>query len=98
MESRLINQFVIVRTQYGDAHAGLLVNKDGEGVGLNIAYRLCDWSRFNDQPDTLSGVAMFGVNPHSRVAGPVGYIELTDVIEVISCTSEAMATIKQASK
>lgn len=98
MESRLINQYVIVRTQYGDAHAGLLVDSDGEMVGLNDAYRLYAWKQLNDETGSMSGVAMFGVGAGSTIVGPVSYIELTGVVEIISCTAEAMAAIKQEAK
>ena len=85
--------FVIVRTYSAGVHAGELVKRDGKEVQLANARRIWRWYGAN----TLHEMSLAGLDTkQSRVSKPVASIVLTEVIEVIACTSEARAVIESA--
>jgi len=83
---------VIVRTYSAGVHFGYLVRRDGKEVDLVKSRRIWRWFGAN----TLSEIATSGLDPKaSRVAVPVT-ITLTEAIEVIDCTPEAVEKIEAA--
>ncbi|HZL00498.1 MAG TPA: hypothetical protein VFC47_11425 [Caulobacteraceae bacterium] len=83
---------VIVRTQSAGVHFGYLFKHRGKEVELVRSRRIWRWYGAN----TLSEIATAGLDvARSRVAAPVSII-LTEVIEIISCTPEAVAKIEAA--
>jgi len=83
---------VIVRTYSAGAHFGYLARRDGKEVDLQGSRRLWRWYG----AWTLSEVATAGLDAQkSRVAAPVS-ITLTEAIEIIDCTAEAVASIESA--
>jgi len=88
----VVKDYVIVRTYSAGAHAGELVNRDGKEVKLRNARRLWYW----DGAATLSQLAMDGVKKPENCKFPceVAEIILTEAIEVIPCTEDAIESIK----
>ena len=83
---------VIVRTYSAGAHFGYLARRDGKEVELTGSRRIWRW--FGAW--TLSEVAATGLDSaKSRVAAPVN-ITLTEAIEIIDCTPDAVASIEAA--
>jgi hypothetical protein len=83
---------VIVRTFSAGAHFGYLVSKDGKEVRLTGSRRLWRWYG----AWTLSEIATAGLDAKkSRVAAPVDIV-LTEAIEIIDCTPEAVTSIESA--
>jgi hypothetical protein len=83
---------VIVRTYSAGAHFGYLVRRDGKEVELERSRRLWRW--FGAW--TLSEIATDGLDAKkSKIAAPVS-ITLTEAIEIIDCTPEAVASIESA--
>ena len=86
------NKPVIVRTYSAGVHFGYLVSRDGREVVLERSRRIWRWYGAN----TLSEIATSGLNTaRSRVAAPVS-ITLTEAIEIINCTPEAVASLQAA--
>ncbi len=84
--------YVIVRTYSAGVFAGNLVEKNGKEVVLKNARRLWYW----DGAATLSQLAMEGVKKPDKCKFPceVTTITLTEAIEIIPCTDEAIKSIK----
>jgi hypothetical protein len=83
---------VIVRTFSAGAHFGYLTGRDGREVTLEKSRRLWRWYG----AWTLSEIATAGLDAKkSRVAAPVSIV-LTEAIEIIDCTPEAVASIEAA--
>lgn len=83
---------VIVRTYSAGVHFGYLARRDGKEVDLQRSRRIHYWYGAN----SCSGLATKGLDTSkSRVADPVT-ITLTEAIEVIDCTPEAVASIESA--
>jgi hypothetical protein len=83
---------VIVRTYSAGVHFGYLVRRDGKEVALEKARRIWRWYG----AWTLSEIATAGLDAKkSKVAAPVSIV-LTEAIEIIDCTPEAVASIESA--
>ena len=84
---------VIIRTFSAGVHVGELVSRDGREVTLANARRIWRWQGAY----TLNEIASTGLDSkRSRVSAPVAQIVLTEAIEVIDTTPEAIATIDAA--
>lgn len=83
---------VIVRTYSAGVHFGYLVSRDGKEVRLERSRRIWRWYGAN----SCSGLATKGLDvSRSAVADRVD-ITLTEAIEIIDCTPEAVASIEGA--
>ena len=82
---------VLVRTYSAGVHFGYLAERRGKEVDLVNSRRIWSWTGRN----TLSEIAIGGVGSGSRVAQPVS-ITLTEAIEIIDCTPEAIANLEAA--
>ena len=83
---------VIVRTYSAGVHFGYLVRRDGKEVELQKSRRIWRWYGAN----SCSGLATKGLDvKKSTVADPVDII-LTEAIEIIDATPEAVASIEAA--
>lgn len=83
---------VIVRTYSAGVHFGYLVRRDGKEVELEKSRRIWRWYGAN----SCSGLATTGLDvKKSTVADPVNII-LTEAIEIIDCTAEAVTSIEAA--
>ena len=93
METKLTEMKpVIVRTYSAGVHFGYLVSRDGKEVRLERSRRIWSWSGAN----TLSEIALHGVSvSRSKIAEPIS-ITLTEAIEIIDCTPEAVETLESA--
>lgn len=88
-------QYCVVRTCSAGVHIGYVKSfgeKHPQHALLLKSRRLHYW----DGACSLSQVAMDGVNDSSRIAMELPVIELTDVIEVIPCSSKAADYFKAA--
>ena len=83
--------YCVVRTHYDEVHAGYLMERVDREVKLSNTRRLIVWDTF-----TLSELALNGVaNPKNcKFSIEIPEIILTDVIEIIPCTKEAMKSIQ----
>jgi hypothetical protein len=83
---------VIVRTYSAGVHFGYLKSRNGKEVELERSRRIWRWSG----AWTLSEIASSGLDTKtSKVAAPVS-IALTEAIEIIDCTPDAVASIEAA--
>ena len=84
--------YVVVRTYSAGVHAGELVERKGKEVYLKNSRRLWYW----DGAASLSQLAMEGVSKPENCKFPceVSEIYLTEAVEIIPCTKNAMASIK----
>ena len=82
---------VIVRTYSAGVHFGYLSARSGKEVELNGSRRIWSWKGAN----TLSEIANHGVGAGSRLAERVTII-LTEAIEIISCSAEAVRNLEAA--
>lgn len=91
-ESVTKNKYVIARTYSAGVFAGHLKSMKGKEIVLNDARRVWYW----DGAASLSQLAMEGTNKPDKCKFPceVDEVILTEVIEVIPCTKEAMESIK----
>ncbi|MCG3177478.1 MAG: hypothetical protein MOGMAGMI_02452 [Candidatus Omnitrophica bacterium] len=85
-------QYVVVRTYSAGVHVGVLEYRDGKEVCLSKARRIWSWRERN----TLHEIANHGVGAGSRVSEPVESIDLTEAIEVITCSDEGRAALEHA--
>jgi len=80
---------VIVRTYSAGVHFGYLVQREGKEVTLTRSRRIWRWQG----AWTLSEIAANGLDSaRSRIAAPVDIV-LTEAIEIIDVSPEAVATI-----
>jgi hypothetical protein len=84
--------YVIVRTYSAGVFAGYLEKREGKEVTLRNARRLWVWYG----AASLSQLAIDGVSKPDECKFPVevGKIELTEAIEIITCTDKAFESIK----
>ena len=88
-------KYCVVRTYSAGVHIGYVKEfgvKHPQHIELVNSRRLYYWSG----ACSLSQVAMDGVNDSSKIAIAIPSIELTDVIEVISCSEKAAEFFKGA--
>ena len=78
----------IIRTYSAGVFYGRVRERSGQEVIIDEARRIWSWKGAN----TLSEVALHGVNPESRLSEPVTVLVL-QVIEIIECTPEAEAAM-----
>lgn len=81
---------VLVRTYSAGVHFGTLISRNGREVQLTDARRIWSWNGAN----TLNEIATAGVGRGSRVSRPVSSIVLTEAIELIDCTAEAIKNLE----
>jgi hypothetical protein len=83
---------VIVRALASGVHFGYLKSRNGKEVELERSRRIWQW--FGAW--TLSEIATSGVDiSQSKIAAPVSIL-ITEVIEIIDCTPEAVANLESA--
>ena len=89
---KISKNYVIVRTYSAGCFAGVLKSRNGKEVILSNARRLWYW----DGAASLSQLAVEGVSKPENCKFPceVDEITLTEAIEVIPCTEQAQANIK----
>ena len=82
----------MIRTYSAGVHIGTLESKDGKEVTLTDARRVWYW----DGANSLSQLASEGVSKplQCKISVPVKRITLTEVIEIIECTNEAIENLK----
>ena len=81
----------IVRCNGSGVWFGEVVSKDGDTAGLKNAIRLWYW----DGAASLSELAMRGTSraDSCKFCVPVDEVEVYNVLEILSCTAEAEASI-----
>ena len=84
-------EYCIIRTYSAGVFAGYIKSRDKQEATVLQARRLWYW----DGANSLSQLAMEGVSKPENCKFPVEVtkIELTNVVEVISCTEEAKESI-----
>lgn len=85
-------QAVLIRTHSAGVHFGYLAERNGKEVVLDNARRIWWWKGAN----TLNEIAVHGVDKGSKVSDRVPSIVLTGAIEVLRCTSDAVANLEAA--
>ena len=85
--------YVIVRTYSAGVFAGFLESRDGQEGIMRQARRLWYW----DGAASLSQLAVDGVSKpqNCKFPCPVDKIELTQIVEIISCTETAKKSISE---
>lgn len=92
LKSPMIGKYVIVRCRDAGVHAGVLVAASGREAILNDSRRLWYWK--SKKGSFLSGVARDGLDPESKVGGPIR-VHLTETCEIIEVSEEAEKTIRE---
>ena len=91
--SELIGKWVIVRTLSAGVHFGQLSERRGQEVVLTSARRIWNWYGAK----TLNEMSVAGVDAtRSKIAQTIPYQLLTQAIEVIPCSAEAIANLQVA--
>ena len=81
---------VIIRTYSAGVHFGKLQSQKGKEVVLHEARRIWQWQG----AFTLSAVATKGVAAASKLSVVVPEIVLTEAIEIIPCSKEAVKILR----
>ena len=95
MNNGMVGKYVIVRCHDAGVHAGVLVANEGREAVLSESRRLWYWKPAAGQK-FLSGVAVAGLDPSSKVGVSLPRIHLTETCEIIECTEVATASIRAA--
>ena len=86
-----LNKKVIIRADRAGVFYGTLVRKDGNEVELKDCRRIWYW----DGAASLSEIAVSGVKHEtSKITVTVESIVILGVIEIITCTEEAIKNIE----
>ena len=89
----MIGKSVLIRTYSAGVHFGILAKHEGREVELRDARRIWSWRGAN----TLNEIALHGVaKDGSRVSEQVARVILTEVIEIIPLTQEAIDSLGAA--
>lgn len=90
-QTEITEDYFIVRTYSAGVFAGNIVKRDGQEVEMANARRLWYW----DGAASLSQLALEGVKSPANCKFPAELpkVILTQVIEIISCTDAARASI-----
>jgi len=91
MKKKVSKKYVIVRTCSAGVFAGYIKSRKGQEVVMTNARRLWYWSG----AASLSQLAMEGVSKPENCKFPceVDEIEMLQVIEILTCTDKAKASI-----
>ena len=92
----MIGKYVIVRTHDAGVHSGVLVAHNGRECVLTEGRRLWYWKIADGHKGALSGVAVYGLSPDSKVGVPVSRIHLTENCEIIATTDDSEVSIRGA--
>jgi hypothetical protein len=84
--------YVIVRCRDAGVHAGVLESYAGREATLTESRRLWYWKPAKG--GFLSGVAVHGLAPASKIGAAVPRIVLTEDCEIIECTEEAATSLR----
>ena len=88
-----LNKKVIIRSDRAGVFYGTIVRKDGNEVELKDCRRIWYW----DGAASLSEIAVSGVKHEtSKITVTVESIVILGVIEIITCTEEAIKNIESA--
>ena len=88
-----LNKKVIIRADRAGVFYGTIVRKDGNEVELKDCRRIWYW----DGAASLSEIAVSGVKHEtSKITVTVESIVILNVIEIITCTEEAIKNIESA--
>ena len=88
-----LNKKVIIRADRAGEFYGTIVRKDGNEVELKDCRRIWYW----DGAASLSEIAVSGVKHEtSKITVTVESIVILGVIEIITCTEEAIKNIESA--
>lgn len=84
--------YVVVRTYSAGVHAGYLKSREGKEVVLTNTRRLWKWSG----AASISQIAGTGITQPSscQFPAPIAEIILTEVIEILPCTTKAKEIIQ----
>jgi hypothetical protein len=83
---------VLIRTYSAGVHFGYLVSREGKEVVLERARRIWRWYG----AWTLSEIAADGLDINKSKVGKSVNITLTEAVEIIDCTPEAVKSIEAA--
>lgn len=93
LKSGMVGRYVVVRTRSAGVHVGVLVRRGSGEALLTDARRVWRWAGAN----TLHEIALRGVQHEgSRVSEPVAEVLLSEVIEVLPCTSDGEQSLRGA--
>ena len=92
-DKEMIGDYVIVRCRDAGVHAGYLKSYEGREVVLTKSKRLWYWKAAN-KSHSLSGVAVNGVEPTSKITAAVETIVLPEACEIIACSPVARNSIE----
>lgn len=92
-DNGMVRSYVVVRCKDAGVHAGFLESHHGRECVLKEARRLWYWKPAGGSA-FLSGVAVDGLDPSSKVGKPVSRLHLTENCEIMQCTEESSKSIR----
>ena len=92
--NEFIGKFCVIRTYSAGVHVGIVRSVEGKTVVLKDARRVWRWKGAN----SLNELSQSGVSTTewTRISEPVEVLLLTEAIEVIPCTPESEANLRQS--
>ena len=95
IDNGMLGKYVIVRCRDAGVHTGFLESYNGREAVLIDSRRLWYWKPA-DKQKYLSGVAVAGLHPDSKVGAKIDRIHLTETCEIIQVNKEAVLSISGA--
>ena len=95
IDNGMIGKYVIVRCRDAGVHTGFLESYNGREAVLTQSRRLWYWKPADNQK-YLSGVAVAGLHPDSKVGAKLDRIHLTETCEIIQVNPDAVSKISGA--
>ena len=92
LDNGMIGKYVVVRCRDAGVHSGILESHNGRECVLTESRRLWYWKAAKGA--FLSAVATAGISDESKIGREIPRIHLTENCEIIECTKEAEASIR----
>lgn len=93
LNNGMIGKYVIVRCRDAGVHCGVLESTNGRECVLTESRRIWYW-KVAGSGDFLNAIALDGVHKDSKLSAPVTRIHLTENCEILECSDNAQAVIR----
>lgn len=94
IDNKMLGKYVIVRCRDAGVHAGYLESYTGRECVLTAARRLWEHRPLDKALSWYEGVAVSGLDAHSKCSGEVSRRHLTENCDIVRCTKEAEDNIR----
>ncbi len=87
-----VGKYCVIRTYSAGVHVGIVNSRNGREIELRDARRIWRWEGAN----TLHEIALRGLSSASKVSEQIAAITLTEVVEILPCTTTGEASLRSA--